>query len=47
MKRKKIDALKLSEEEWIRVRLFCNLLSVRPFLYDSCLCSYIGSLVRR
>ena len=38
-KRKKIDSLKLSEEEWIRVRLFCNLLSVRHSLYhdDSCL----------
>ena len=27
-KRKKIDALRLSPEEWERVRLFCDLLGV-------------------
>ena len=27
-KRVKIDALKLTDEEWVRVSLFCDLLSV-------------------
>ncbi len=30
-KKKKIDALELSEEEWTRVGLFCNLLAVGLF----------------
>lgn len=32
-KRRKIDALTLKEGEWTRVRLFCNLLQVRPLQY--------------
>jgi hypothetical protein len=30
-KRVKIDALKLTDEEWVRVGLFCDLLSVSYF----------------
>ena len=33
-KRRKISALVLSEEEWTRVRLFCNILQVRSTLTE-------------
>ena len=33
-KQRKISALVLSEEEWTRVRLFCNILQVRSTLTE-------------
>lgn len=32
-KRRKIDSLALHEDEWTRVRLFCNLLQVSLVIY--------------
>ena len=40
-KRVKIDALKLTDEEWVRVSLFCNLLSMSVTHY---LCVKCGEL---
>ena len=34
-KRRKITALALSNEEWTRVRLFCNILQVRLLLFSN------------